>query len=74
MRGKPDYTLVRARDWRRVHSCRWVAMRHHDSDHRALVPRVEADLAGVKRYDRERHNLPPPPSPPLPTRAEGRDV
>ena len=63
MRGKPDYALVRALDRRRVRSCYWVAMRHHDSDHRALILRVEADPAGVKRYDKARRTLPAPPSP-----------
>ena len=60
--GKPDYTLVRARDRRRV-SCRWVAMRHHNSDHRALVVRVETELAGVKRYKKDRRTLPALPLP-----------
>ena len=41
VRSKLDYALVRARDQRRVRSCRWVAMRHHDSDHRTLVMRVD---------------------------------
>ena len=63
VRGKPDYALMRARDQRRVRSCHWVAMRHHDIDHRALVLRVELDPAGVKRYDKARRPLPAPPLP-----------
>ena len=46
VRGKTDYALVRARDWRRVRSCCRVAMRHNDSDYQALVLRVESDPAG----------------------------
>ena len=38
-------------------------MRHHDSDHQALVLRVELDPAGVKRYDKTRRTLPAPPLP-----------
>ena len=62
MRGKPDYALVRARDRRRVRSCQWVAMWHHDSDHRALILRVRSDSAGVKRYDKARRSRRRPPS------------
>ena len=61
--GKTDYALVKARDRRRVRSCRWVAMQHHNSDHRAFVTRVETDPAGVKRYEKDRHILPAPPLP-----------
>ena len=61
MRCKPDYALVRARDRRCVRSCHWAAMRHHESDHRALVMRVESDLAGVKHYDKARRTFPAPP-------------
>ena len=38
-------------------------MLHHDSDHRALILRLEADPAGVKRYDKTRRTLPAPPLP-----------
>ena len=68
--GKPNYALVRARDQRRVQSFRWVAMRHHDSDYRALVMRVETDPEGVKRYEKDRRT---PPSPLL-ALARGRNV
>ena len=63
IRGKPDYALVTARDRRRVRSCRWLLVRHHDSDHRALVLRVETDEKGVQRYDKARRTLPAPPPP-----------
>ena len=33
VRGKPNYALVSARDGGLVRSCRWVATRHHNSNH-----------------------------------------
>ena len=39
-RSKPDYVLAQERDRRRLWSCRWLPVHHHDSDHRALVLRI----------------------------------
>ena len=47
-------------------SCRRVAMRHHDSDRRALVLRVDTDAKGAKRYDGAGRALPTPPPPSRP--------
>ena len=51
-------------------SCRWVAVRHHDSDRRALVLRVGTD---AKRYNGAGLALSTPP-PPLPVYGGGRNV
>ena len=49
----------------RMRSFRWVLMRHHGSNHRALVLRLESDPRGVKCYVKARKMLAGP--------AEGED-
>ena len=49
-------------------------MRHHDSDRRALVLRVDTDAKGAKRYDGAGRALPTPPPLFPPVYGGGRNV
>ena len=63
LRSKPDYVLTQEKDRRRLRSCRWLLVRHHDSDHHALVLRIQSNPKGVKRYVKARTTLPVPDPP-----------
>ena len=56
--GKPDYVLAQEKDRRRLRSCRWLLVLHHDSDDHTLVLRIEADPKGSNATSRGRQHCP----------------
>ena len=58
MYSKPDYTLLRKQDRRHVHRARWIRPPKSNSDHRALVMRVELEPGGAKAHVRRRKRFP----------------
>ena len=63
IRGKPDYALAREKDRKRLWSCRWLLVRHHNSNPCTLVLRIEADPREIKYYAKDWTTLFVPHSP-----------
>ena len=58
-RSKPDYFLTREKDRRRFTRCRWVRPTGHNSDHRALITRMEAGRPeDMRRYRKKMETCP----------------
>ena len=56
--SKPDYFLTRAGERKKLRRCRWVTPPKSNSDHRALVVRLQLERDGAGRHVRRMTRFP----------------
>ena len=55
--------------------CQWVRPPHHNSDHRALVVKIGGKPGGVKKYVRQRLDIPAKKkTPPIAEQTDGEKM